>query len=455
MKRKIILFIAILSTIMVIQTFARGENMEKAEKNFKIGIITDPHIIAKELGSEGEAFEEYLANDRKLLFYSEEIALKSAELLSESDCDIVIVCGDLTKDGELLSHQKFASILRSIEKSGKKVYVTPGNHDINNPKATRFIDNRTAPTEMVNPYEFRKIYEEFGFSEAISTDRDSLSYVVEPVEWLRIISMDSCDYDENIEKNSPETSGRFKHSTINWIEEQIKQGREKGQIVIGMMHHGIVEHFSVQDLIFSEYIVKGWEILSDNFADLGMHMVFTGHFHAQDITKRISENGNSIYDVQTGSLVTYPVPYRIAEFDRNGNVEINSYLINNIDNYNKSIPFTQYAKDFLDSSVRSMINGSLKGILIKRGISKMVVDSLFKQIIEQKIIEDYTIMDMACNCIARYYAGDEVPDELTVKMVAKLKKSMNIIHQQIASVIMTVAEDLNTPDNELSINLYE
>ena len=44
---------------------------------------------------------------------------------------------------------------------------------------------------------------------------------------------------------------------------------------------------------------------------LGVSLVFTGHFHAQDITRRTFDNGRrTLYDIETGSTVTAPCPYR-------------------------------------------------------------------------------------------------------------------------------------------------
>ena len=41
----------------------------------------------------------------------------------------------------------------------------------------------------------------------------------------------------------------------------------------------------------------------------GVQLVFTGHLHVQDIAEK-----NGIYDITTGSLVSYPHPYRILQF---------------------------------------------------------------------------------------------------------------------------------------------
>ena len=45
--------------------------------------------------------------------------------------------------------------------------------------------------------------------------------------------------------------------------------------------------------------------------EAGVRVVFTGHFHIQDVAKDYNETRtDSIYDVSTGSTVTYPCPFR-------------------------------------------------------------------------------------------------------------------------------------------------
>ena len=63
------------------------------------------------------------------------------------------------------------------------MYVTNGNHDILNPNAVRFNGDTTSPVDYLTPKQFKNIYEDFGYKEAIAKDPKSLSYVVEPAEY--------------------------------------------------------------------------------------------------------------------------------------------------------------------------------------------------------------------------------------------------------------------------------
>jgi hypothetical protein len=83
------------------------------------------------------------------------------------------------------------------------------------------------------------------------------------------------------------------------------------KILFSMMHHGMLEHFTGQSSMFSEYVISDWDNTSTMLADSGLNVVFTGHFHAQDIAKKTTAS-SFIFDIETGSTVTSPCPYRVV-----------------------------------------------------------------------------------------------------------------------------------------------
>ena len=64
------------------------------------------------------------------------------------------------------------------------------------------------------------------------------------------------------------------------------------------------------------YLVNDYERLSQVYADAGMQYIFTGHMHANDIATVTTEAGNTLYDIETGSVVTYPSPMRFVTLTR-------------------------------------------------------------------------------------------------------------------------------------------
>ena len=151
-------------------------------------VVSDIHYMDPDLWGDGEAIQAYLRGDRKLLRESPEIMEEAMRLVAGSPGELVLVPGDLTKDGELSSHLKVAEYLRGLELSGKQVFVVCGNHDILNPEAYRYRGDEEIPVDSVSPEEFASIYSELGYGEALERDPASLSYVAEPIPGLWLLA---------------------------------------------------------------------------------------------------------------------------------------------------------------------------------------------------------------------------------------------------------------------------
>ena len=121
-------------------------------QNLKICVISDLHYFDSTLLiNDGYAFQMYLAQDRKLLKESRAIMVSLFDSLIAEHPDIVLITGDLTKDGENICHQKIAAFLLKLKNANIKVFVTPGNHDINNPFSFSFDDDTVYSVPSITP----------------------------------------------------------------------------------------------------------------------------------------------------------------------------------------------------------------------------------------------------------------------------------------------------------------
>lgn len=108
-----------------------------------------------------------------------------------------------------------------MEKAGVQVVVIPGNHDINNKNAASFDGRSRQPAQIITADEFAKIYNDFGYEEALDRDPASLSYTYDLGPDMRLLMLDSCQY-------SPvnKVGGMIKTETYDWIDNQLeKAGR--------------------------------------------------------------------------------------------------------------------------------------------------------------------------------------------------------------------------------------
>ncbi len=369
-----------------------------------------------------------------MLAESDAILNAAFESLKNENSGIILIPGDLTKDGELLSHKTVAEKLSELKKAGKKVYVIPGNHDINNPEAVMYSGDTCYRTESISPEDFAEIYKNQGYSEAFTRDASSLSYIVQPQKDLWILGIDDCIYDKNYKLGKPVVGGRIKESTMQWIEENLNKAKDLGITVIAMMHHSLLEHFEGQKEIFNDYVIEDWESRARRLADAGLKIVFTGHFHAQDISSKHFDNGNFIYDIQTGSLLTYPCPYRNLSIINNELATVETVRIQSIGYDLKNIEFQDHAREFLRIGIETIAGGMLD----KFGMSE-----------DDKNV----VMPLIINGLMSHYEGDEYPDDEVLTKIEELKADEAPLKQLIGKLLSSIWQDLKPADNDLEIDL--
>jgi 3',5'-cyclic AMP phosphodiesterase CpdA len=279
-------------------------------------VMTDLHTYNPDLGTDGKAFENYVAGDYKLIKESAEILQTAVGQINSENVSFVLVPGDLTDHGDRSSHELVVQYLEQLQASGKKVYVVPGNHDIDNANAVRYAGDIALRIRNITAEEFAQIYGDFGYKDALYRDSASLSYVAEPQEGLWLLALDSCRYQGKVGEEETVTAGRFSPQTLGWIEEVLAKAARAGKAVIAMEHHPVTEHFDGQARNFPEYVIENYQAVSRLLAAYNVRLVFTGHFHAQDITERAwPDTSKFLFDVETGSLITFPCPYRVINID--------------------------------------------------------------------------------------------------------------------------------------------
>lgn len=276
-----------------------------------MGVITDTHYLSDSLMDDGYALQDYIYTSGKNIKYTPAVLDKVIADYLQSDIEVLLVCGDMTKDGEKQSHIDFVNKLKPLQDKGVRVFVIPGNHDINMPNSVEFKGNKTFPVDNVSPQTFVDIYAGCGYNDALTRDTASLSYVSRLDDNTWLLSIDAAMYDEYATKSI--SSGRILPHTEKWIVDVLDEANAKGIQVVGMMHWGLTEHIMYQSTFFAEYLVDDWQRLAALFADKGMKAIFTGHFHSNDISLFTSPNGNKIYDIETGTLAAYPFAYRFVD----------------------------------------------------------------------------------------------------------------------------------------------
>jgi hypothetical protein len=208
-------------------------------------------------------------------------------------------------------------------------------------------------------------------------------------------------------------------------------------MVFGLMHHGLIEHFKDKKRFFPEYIIEDNESIITEFDSLGLNVVFTGHFHAQDIVKK-QTGKNFMFDIETGSAITYPCPYRVVSLSANKTLDITTKKVTEINYDLQGKSFNDYAKN--------LILGRLYGSAIYMLTHKPY--NLSKDQAEN-------LAPLFSEAFLAVYAGDETPTKETLNPLNKLAKSTNTYEKFAASYLFSLWHDLPPKDNNIIIDLKD
>lgn len=385
----------------------------------KFGVVSDVHYYPESYSDFSDEFGEWAMQGNKQYINQRGILNSALALYKEKaqngEIDMLIIPGDLSRNGEYLAHTDLAKILEKFEQeAGIPVLVINGNHDINNSKACSYIDGKT-PVKNTTPEDFRKIYKNLGYDLAVSTftppqdeKAGMLSYAVEMGNY-RIILIDggkySTDNTENRE-NEHETGGNYSKALLKWIHQECKTAREKGQTIIGVDHWSLVPHYESQDTILQGFTLDNWLQVGEGLADAGMHYVFTGHSHSNDVSKHINDNGEVLYDIQTDSLIEFPHFCRTVEFTNNPDgtvsLEYNNHEVDEVlpvtvrdttatyaQPYRKTFSFNYVYKGDIAEYGKALADPMLKNLFVDITEKGGIVKYLDEMIGIEKLIFNY------------------------------------------------------------------
>ncbi|MDR2952937.1 MAG: metallophosphoesterase [Treponema sp.] len=393
-------------------------------------VISDAHLYDASLGSSGAAFEKTMNSDRKLLLDSQDLLDYAVDQIIASRVNFTLVCGDLSKDGELVNHNIAAQKLKKLTDAGIPVYVVPGNHDVNNPDAVKYNGAKTEPVASITAADFARVYGDFGYNAALMRDPDSLSYAAELADGLWLLAIDACRYRENKPGIQEIVGGKISQKTADWTASVLREAASKNKAVIAMMHHGAVEHWNGQRKLHPDYLIDDYANFGNFLASWDVRMIFTGHYHALDIT-RGEYKGKSIYDIETGSLVTAPCPIRYVSI-KDGEMNIRTETI-----VNKIHPGTYFASNATDF-VKKTVMLEAAGVLRKFKVSEKDIA---------------IITDAVGDAFTAHYSGDENPSLRPDLDKSKLGLWGRVVLALQQYVIDGLWADLEPQDNNVKIRL--
>lgn len=297
-----------------------GEQEEEVSYQIIENIIlaTDIHYFDPSLTDYGPRFQEMVEyGDGKVVTYIDEITDAFLEEVIQLRPNALILSGDLTLEGEKKSHESLAEKLYRVEEAGIPVLVIPGNHDINNKRAARYEGEQRLPAEYTTPEEFRRIYRDFGYDEAISEDVRSLSYVYQLDEEHRIMMLDTCQY-----RPVAKVGGAILSETYYWIEEQLEEAWDEAMDVIPVAHHNLLEESKIY---VDDCTIEHGEQLVDILDEWDVKLFLSGHLHVQHTMR--SEDNRGVWEAVTSSLATPACQYGVLTCRDDGSYQYGTWSV--------------------------------------------------------------------------------------------------------------------------------
>ena len=313
----------------------------RAEEGNILLTATDPHFIAPGLTDHGAYFTALTENsDGKLMRCSEEIIdAFLAEAIAQKP-EALLLTGDLTFNGALLSHTALAAKLHAAEEQGLRIYVLPGNHDLDNPSAASFSGESFTRVASATAEDFRRIYADFGFDEALSIDTDSLSYVAALNEDTRLLMLDF---------NTRHDPCGISDKTLAWVGAQLKDARDAGMKLLTAGHQNIFQ----LTMFRAGYVIQNAEKLAALFREYGVTLYLSGHLHCQHWK---TEDG--LTEIATSALSVSPCQYGVLKVTgdtlryETRETDVSAWAKAQGRTEKDLLDFQTYAADFFDSRNR-------------------------------------------------------------------------------------------------------
>lgn len=268
--------------------------------NFRFAVVSDLHIALP-----------HTIWDHPSRFHMVEVSIPALEIvlrhLEQLELDFLLLPGDLTQHGEPENHTWLQQRLAQLP---FPVYVVPGNHD---------VPNLLPNGQSIGWAQFPHYYRKFGYE-----NPERLYYTTELLPGVRLIALNSNQFNQEGKQ-----VGRLDDVQLEWLQQVLAASTDEQVLV--MVHHNVVEHLPGQSrhALGRRYMLENAPELLKILRSAGVQLVFTGHLHVQDVAYQAG-----VYDITTGSLVSYPHPYRVVNFrsDRLGRkwLQIESHRVQSV-----------------------------------------------------------------------------------------------------------------------------
>lgn len=325
-------------------------------------IASDLHYQSAAATDYGSAYERFVAEcDGKVVTYLPQLVDALIDEIIQARPDAFLLTGDITMNGERLNHEELAEKLRRLTDAGIPVFIIPGNHDINNHQAGLYFGEEKQEAETVSLEEFTRIYQDFGWNQAISRDTASFSYLCPLNDSVWLMMLDTAQYDPvNL------VDGAVRPETIAWMEENLKKAQEEGIQVVVSGHHNLLQE---SRMFTTLCVLENSREVIRLLERYQVPLYISGHLHLQRIQKHKAEPGTGekeygIWEIVSDALSIPPCQYGILSWKgedggrlsyRTKSVGVSGWAKISGQEDQNLLDFETYQKEYLQALIKAQI----------------------------------------------------------------------------------------------------
>lgn len=421
------------------------------EKDFKFLLLTDPHFFKNSLGAYGEGYEELMQSEQKCFAETEAINRAVIEYLKTyTEADTILIAGDLSFNGEKESHEEYSKLLKELKDTGKKIYVVTAGHDIKDKPWSYPGTKERVPVEGIKFADLYSYYGEFGYADAIEFNREHMSYVAQLADGIRLLVI--CNDTAN------GSNVTYDDKFLYWMGEQVRKAKADGQMIFAMEHYPVLPGQPILGFI-GDATVKESKKLINTLADNGCNLIFTGHMHNQSVNVVITEKGNKLYDVCTGSLIGCPAFMRLCTIKDENTVDIKSIPIPDFEWDTKGKTCEEYLQAQFDGMIINLLTGmrdnpektmrkihmkqSKASVAFVRKFGKALCNSTVGQTTKRFLVkaepevENKPLLDLLTEIVRFTFTGNQpyttdTPEGKTfMKLIGRFKPVLSILNKKL------------------------
>jgi len=148
---------------------------------------------------------------------------------------------------------------------------------------------------------------------------------------------------------------------------------------------------------------------------------------------RWPETNKFVFDIETGSLVTYPVPYRIISIDAAQKAAVRTKYVESISSHPNN--FQEYTRAYVQSGIEGIATHTIMDYKVDR-------------------VEAEKLAGQVAQAFLAHYAGDE---NLPPGQEALQSRGLSIPGRVVVTfrkdLVIELWNDLEPPDNNITIDL--